>query len=1001
MEFSNKTSADDFDLSFKVFHELMAKKVSDILLLSSPYDAFILEEEGRLAERIIKEYRGLNLSRPPRLTWVSTAAEAFSRLEEKKFDFVITTPRVDGMEPHAFARQAKQKYPQLPIFLLTHNHADMMVDQEYYTAEAYDRTLFWNGNADLLLAQVKNVEDRWNIARDTELARVRVIIMVEDSPFYYSSVLPLLYKEIVMQTQAVMEDALNEEHRLLRMRARPKILTAVSYEEAVSLYHQYKPFLLSVLSDARFPKDGEVYPRAGLELLSMIKEDSPDVQLLMFSSDEVNKEEAESIPAMFVNKNSPALHSRIRSFFVQCLGFGEFIFRMPDGREVARASNLRGMENVLPTIPDESLIYHAKHNHYSTWLMARAEIMLATKLRPYKIADFSNISDVRNFLVTCFHERRKGRQRGIITDFDLTDYDPDIDFVKVGRGSLGGKARGLAFLSMMLKESGQLQEKFPDVNIMVPEAMVVSTEGFDAFMTENRLDGLTETDPSDEEVCDIFLNSHFPDWLHRDLKKYLEYNTFPLAVRSSSLLEDAYFHPFAGIYRTYMIPNNDPSLTQRIEQLIQAIKCVYASTFLKDSRSFARNTLHRTEEEKMAVVIQRLMGEAHAGYFYPTLSGVAKSFNFYPVAPMKAEDGIAHIAMGLGKTVVEGMDVLRFCPKYPELLPQFSTVDDMLKNAQRYAYALNMNGFPDDFSKADDATLIRLDIDDMADHPAVRYLASTYHPQDHRIRDAWHPDGYPVMTFARILKHKAFPLSDILFEVLEMGRKGLGEHVEIEFCAHLPADQDRKAVFSLVQIRPMAVRWEKDGVRIRQNDIDRAMIYSRQVLGVSRSDRISDIVYVKPDDFDSSRTVEMVGEIGAINGKLEQAGRKYILIGPGRWGSADRWLGIPVTWRHIAGVDTIIETSVKNLQADPSQGSHFFHNITSLGIGYITVRPEAGDSINWQWLDSLPIVEETTHVRHVALNRPMILMIDGRSAQAVVLPEDEPEDKLKFPAGPV
>jgi len=989
MTSSENITADNYDLSFKVFHELMAEKVSDILLLSSPYDAFILEEEGRLAERIIKEYRGLNLSRPPRLTWVSSAREAFSRLKEKKFDFVITTPRVDGMAPHAFARKAKKKHPELPIFLLTHNHADMVVNQDGDDPDVYDRTLFWNGNADLLLAQVKNVEDRWNIARDTKLARVRVIIMVEDSPYYYSSVLPLLYKEIVLQTQAVMEDALNEEHRLLRMRARPKIITAASYEEAEDLYRQYKPYLLSVLSDARFPKNGELCPQAGIELLTMIKAESPDVQLLMFSSEEENKEKAEAIPAMFITKNNPALHTQIRSFFVRYLGFGEFIFRMPDGSEVARASNLRGMEKALPSIPDESMLYHARHNHYSTWLMARAEVMLATKLRPYKIADFSSVSDVRNFLVASFHDRRKGRQRGIITDFDYMEYDPDVDFVKIGRGSLGGKARGLAFLSLMLKESTHLQEKFPNVNIMVPETMVVSTEGFDAFITENRLDGFTSTDPSDDDICTMFLEDHFPDWLYRDLKKYLEYNTFPLAVRSSSLLEDAYFHPFAGIYRTYMIPNNDPSLTKRIEQLIQAITCVYASTFLKDSRSFARNTLHRAEEEKMAVVIQRLMGEAQNGFFYPTLSGVAKSFNFYPVAPMTSEDGIAHIAMGLGKTVVEGMDVLRFCPKYPELLPQFSTVDDILKNAQRYAYALKMDRFPDNFAYAEDATLTRMDIDDIGDHPAVKFLSSTYHPQDHRIRDAWHPDGYPVMTFARILKHNAFPLAEILTEVLKMGRRGLGEHVEIEFCVHQYPDKNRKIDFSLVQIRPMAVRWKKDGVHIRQPDIDRAVIVSHQALGLSRKDQISDIIYVKPDGFDPNKTVEMVGEIGAMNGKLEKAGRKYLLIGPGRWGSADRWLGIPVTWRHIAGVDTIIETSVKNLKADPSQGSHFFHNITSLGIGYLTVRPEAGDFINWQWLDSLPVLEETAHVRHVFLGHPALLMIDGHDAQAILLPEDE------------
>lgn len=978
---------DDVDLSFKVFHELMAQKVSNILLLSSPYDAFILEEEGRLAERIIKEYRGLNLSRPPRLTWVSTTSEAFSRLEKKTFDFVITTPRVDGMEPHTFARQCKKKYPDLPLFLLTRNHAEIVQGQEDGTTEAYDRTLFWNGNADLLLAQVKNLEDRWNIARDTELARVRVIIMVEDSPYYYSSVLPLLYKEIVIQTQAVMEDALNEEHRLLRMRARPKILSASSYDEAVDLYHQYKPYLLSVLSDARFPKNGEICAQAGVELLSMIKKDSPDVQLLMFSSEEENREKAESIPAMFVNKNSPALHSHIRSFFVKFLGFGEFVFRMPDGQEVGRASNLRSMEKILPSIPADSLVYHAKHNHFSTWLMARAEIVMAKKLRPYTTADFSSISDVRNFLVACFHERRKGRQRGIITDFDLNDYDPDVDFVKIGRGSLGGKARGLAFLAMMLKESEELNRKFPGVNINVPESMVVSTEGFDAFMAESQLDEFTENNPSDEDTCEMFIEKSLPDWLYRDLRKYLEHKTFPLAVRSSSLLEDAYFHPFAGIYRTYMIPNNDPSLDIRTDQLIQAIKCVYASTFLKDSRSFARNTLHRTEEEKMAVVIQRLMGTEHAGYFYPSLSGVAKSFNFYPIAPMTAEDGIAHIALGLGKTVVEGLDVLRFCPKYPELLPQFSTVDDMLKNAQRYAYALNMNGFPNDFATADDGTLARLAIDDMADHPSVRYLASTYHPQDDRIRDAWHPDGYPVMTFARILKHKAFPLPEILSEILEIGRKGLGEHIEIEFCAHLHADKNRKIDFSLVQIRPLAVRLKNDGIRIEKEEIERAVIYSSQALGTSRSDPISDIVYVKPDHFDPARTVEMVNEVGAINGKLEKAGRKYLLIGPGRWGSADHWLGIPVTWRHIAGVDTIVETSVKNLNADPSQGSHFFHNITSLGIGYITVRPEAGDYINWEWLDHLPMIEESDHVRHVALDHPIILKIDGRSGQAIIVPE--------------
>jgi DNA-binding NarL/FixJ family response regulator len=975
---------EDFDLSFKVFHELMARKVTDILLVSSPYDAFIMEEEGRLAERIIHEYRGLNLSRPPMLTWASTSQEALEVLSRKKFDLVITMPLVDDTDAYVLGRTIKQSFPDLPVFLLVHKTGQHLLDHKAADRQSIDRVYVWQGNTDLLLALIKNLEDRMNVAFDTDRAKVRVVIVVEDSPVHYSSLLPVLYKEIVTQTQAAMEESVNEEHRIFRMRARPKILVAETYEEALDLYRRYQSYLLGVLSDVRFPRNGTMDENAGFDLLSMIRAENPDLPLLNLSSEEANREKAGRVPAVFVNKSSPQLGTEIHNFFMQYLGFGDFIFRLPDGQEIARASNLRGMEKILPAIPDACVDYHAQRNHFSSWFMARSEVMLASKLKPMRVSDFASTQELKRYLIRCIHERRKGIQRGMITEMARDRFDPDADFIKIGRGSLGGKARGLAFAAMLLKEHPELQRKYSAVDIRVPKTIAISTEGFDGFVAENRLKELGSREMDDASIAAAFLEARFPEWLTRQLELLLDHTTCPLAVRSSSMLEDAQFQPFAGIYRTYMLPNNHPERARRLERLIMAVKLVYASTYYESPKSFAKSTFHRIEEEKMAVAIQHLAGEACGEYYFPALAGVVQSYNFYPIAHMKPEEGIAHVALGLGKMVVEGGTSLRFSPRYPQFMPQFSTVDDILKNSQRFFYALKLKDFPEDLSAGDDPTLIRLAIDDHPDCPAVRTLSSTYYPQEHRIRDGLQSGGLPVVTFAGILKYRELPLPEILMDLLEIGRRGMGCPVEIEFAMNTAAGS--RPVFDLLQIRPMAVARQKLNVEIDKTDRERAICYSSMALGNGQILDIEDIVFVDPEAFDATRTIEVAAEVGRLNKQIANGNRRYLLIGPGRWGSADRWLGIPVKWTDISAVKAVVETATEALKADPSQGSHFFHNITSLDISYLTASGNDKDFVDWDWLKTQPAETATAHLKHVRLTRPLTIKIDGKKSEGVIIP---------------
>jgi hypothetical protein len=976
---------DRFEPTFKIFHELMARRVQEILLVSSPYDAFIMEEDGRLAGRIIHEYRGLNLSRPPRITWASSGREALQKLAQKPFDLVITMTRLDDVAPAVLCGEIKRDHAHMPIYYLSHEALPSPAGPPETECGWIDRRFVWQGNTDLLLALIKSTEDRLNVEFDTQAAGVRVILVVEDSPLYLSSLLPFLYKEIVRQTQAAMDESLNEEHRILRMRARPKILLAENFEEAQALYQQYTPFMLTVLCDARFPRNGRLDPEAGLSLLGEIRQSNPDLPLMVFSSEPGNRTRAKALGAQFIDKNAPAPHADIRAFFVRNLGFEEFVFRLPDGREVGRAADLRAMTRVLDTIPDAAIEYHARREHFSTWMMARMELELAHTLRAAKVADFATMAQLRAHILDAIVRQRKERQRGVVVEFAYDEYDPAAEFVKIGTGSLGGKARGLAFLSTLLKDAEELATAYPGVAIGIPRTLVISTEGFEQFLNQNRLHPDTAQGMPDTAIEDLFTRAAFPDALKAKLASFLAAVKGPLAVRSSSLLEDTQAHPSAGLYKTFMLANNHPDGGVRLAQLLRAIQRVYASTYFAAARAFARQSPFGLEEDRMAVILQPVVGARAGQYFYPAISGVAQSYNFYPVAYMQAADGIVHAALGLGRTVVEGGAALHFSPRHPRLLPQIDTPAKALRNAQRTFYALDM-GQAHQARIDPEERIVSLSVDAMAAHPAVQALASTYVAADQRIRDTAAAEGQKLITFASVLKYDLFPLAAIVADLLEMGRRGLGCPVEMEFAADLPRTPGGKYTFRLLQIRPMGKREQSMHIDITAEDERRAVCFSRRALGNGLRQDVRDIVFVKPEAFDPARTPAMAADIARLNEQLERRKRPYVLIGPGRWGSADPWLGIPVTWKEIRAVAAIVETTARNLSADPSQGSHFFHNLTTQGIGYLTVAGPDTGFVDWPWLAGLPSADETPFVRHVELVKPLRIKIDGKSSVGVITP---------------
>jgi CheY-like chemotaxis protein len=882
MTYNPSTPPTAFDPHFKVFHELMPFKVQEILLVSSAYDAFIMEEDGSITTKLIHEYHGLNLSKAPKVTRVSTGEEALRVLEEKPYDLVVTMPYLGGMNAFDLGREIKTARPRLPVVLLAHNRRSISPLATQYDSSLIDNVYLWCCENDLLMSIIKNVEDHANVDNDTERAMVRVIIYVEDSPEYRSLFLPVFYREVVKQTQAVLDESINERHRLLRMRARPKILMAHNYEEALQLYDAYKASVYAVISDARIPRNGKVDPRAGERFLARVRSEVHDIPLLMLSSEEKNKRRAESIPAVFISKQSPDIINELHHFFLTYLGFGDFVFRMPDGSPICNASNIVDFEKALETVPEESLQYHALRNHFSNWMMARSEVGLARKLHRDFIGDINKIGDMRGTIVNKVRSLRKVRQQGVISGFDPHNYDPTVnEFVKIGEGSIGGKARGLAFMWACLQRPDDDDWALSKHQVTIPITAVISSEGFDDFIRQNEFSPFS--DMSDEKIADLFIDARLPSWLHQELESFLERCDFPLSVRSSSLLEDGQFRPYAGLYSTYFLANSHPDFEERLAQLECAVKMVYASTWFESPQAFSRGVGSGGREDSMAVIIQELIGADYNGKYYPAISGVAQSHNYYPVQDMQPAEGIAHIALGIGKTVVEGERNLRFSPAHPQKLIQFSTVDDILTNSQRQLYALDMSR-PDCLNRYS-ANLTRCEVQDVATDRPVQLLASTYIPNEHRIRDV-DMEGVKVMTFAQILKYSAYPLGEILSELLAFGRSGMGSEVEIEFAVQLGKTIDQ-STFYLLQIRPMVTGAEQVDVGICAHEIDQAFCYSTQTLGHGRISDLYDIVFVKPDCFEPAATRDIAREIGELNRKLTAENRHFLLVGPGRWGTND------------------------------------------------------------------------------------------------------------------
>ncbi|MBK7104010.1 MAG: histidine kinase [Ignavibacteriae bacterium] len=965
----------------------MKYKIRDILLVSSLYDNYLFEEDGRLYELIREEYHTLNLSHTPEIVHVTTGVEGIELVTNKNsFDLVITTMHIEDMHVIDFAKRVKKINPDLPIVLLAYDNQERKEIKHTPNSHIFDRFFIWQGDYRLLMGIIKYIEDKKNIENDTSVVGVQAIILVEDDVKFYSQYLPLIYTQVFKQSQRLISEGVNTSHRFLRMRARPKILLCTSYEEAWEYFEKYQKYILGIISDVNFPHKGVKDPEAGLKFAKKVKELQDDIPILLQSSQADHASMAQEIQASFLQKTSPTLLADLKKFLMANFGFGDFIFKMPDGTEVSRAKNLKNLEEQLTVVPDECVAYHSERNHFSNWLKARTEFWLAQHFRPKKISDFKSVTELRNDLISNIKSYQELRQRGTVTEFDRETFDPKNSFARIGGGSLGGKARGLGFINSLIVNY-DIENKFEGVEIYVPSAVVLATDVFDSFLEENDLLSFAINEKEDKKIITKFLEAEkFPSEVILKLIEVLSLIKTPLAVRSSSLLEDSQFQPFAGVYQTYMIPNNDTDLDTRLDELLQTIKLVYASTFLQRSKDYLKATSYRLEEEKMAVIIQKLVGTQHNERFYPDIAGVAKSYNFYPIAPQKSQDGIALVALGLGKTVVEGGNTVRFCPRYPKHLMQFFTTKETMKNAQQNFYALNIEGRLYTGSNEIPNNLVQQYKLEIAEKDnTLFYTGSTYSPENDAVYDGISRSGTRVVTFAPILKQNIFPLPQILELILNFGTYVMGTQVEIEFALNMSVPKGVLKEFAILQMRPMVMTREASNIEFQEVNRDEMLCSTKQVLGDGIYDNIRDLVVVDREKFERSKSKDIAYEIAKINEKLVNAKRPYILIGVGRWGSTDPWLGIPVTWDQISGASVIIEAGFKDFSVTPSQGSHFFHNITSFGVGYFTIAETPGECfIDWDWLAQQESIEEYTFTRHLRFDIPLITKISGQKNKGVI-----------------
>ncbi len=967
---------------FHDYQDLMRHRVMDILLASTPYDTFILEEAGELSERLLGEFRNLDLHYAPALTGVSSGEAALRLARERSHvNLIITTPHLADMDAAELARRARQEGLDAPVVLLAWDTRELAEFQARHDTSGIERTFLWQGDARILVGIVKSVEDRRNAPHDTREVGVQVILLVEDNVRYYSSFLPVMYTELLHHSQRVIKEGLNISQQILRMRARPKILLCTTWEEAEAAFAAYGEDVLGIISDVEFPRRGQKYAQAGADFARHVRGAFPDVPIVLHSSRPENEALARSLGADFLLKGSPLLLQELREVMLEHFGFGDFVFRTPDGTEVGRAADLRGLEARLAEAPEPSLLYHAARNHFSRWLKARTEFALAHELRPRRLSDYPTGGELRRSLIGAIAGYRREQARALVTDFDRADFDLSGDFYRMGGGSLGGKARGLAFVRRTLAEQG-LRERFPGVEIAVPVSAVLGTDVFDRFLDDNDLRWFAIECEDEAEIRARFENAPFPGEAARDVAAFLARATWPLAVRSSSLLEDSQHQPFTGVYDTLMLANDAASHAERVHLAIGAIKRVYASSFSAHAKGYLRATPYRLEEEKMAVILQRIVGAARGSRFYPDFSGVARSHNFYPSPPMSARDGIAAVALGMGRAIVEGGVCLRFCPRYPTNVMQFSSVADMLESTQRDFWALPLDALATDGRMREES----YPLSSAESDGTLAKLASTWSPENDAVYDGLSRPGPRLVTFAPILKHDLFPLAPILETLMKAGEDGMGTPVEIEFAVNLAPPPGRPCEFGFVQLRPLSVMRETEALELGDVEESRVLCRSARVLGNGRVEGLRDLVVVDFQRFERARSREAAAEVGRLNGLLQASGTPYLLVGVGRWGSRDPWLGIPVTWDQVSGAAVIVEAGLRDLKVTPSQGTHFFQNLTSFNVGYFTVNPETGDgAIDWDWLYGQPARSAAEHVRHVRLAEPVLVLMNGKKNEGLIL----------------
>ncbi len=973
-----------FYLKDVTFVNLMMRRIYNVLIVANPYDAFMLEDDGRVEEKIYNEYMELGLRYPPTFTQVSTTEEARQVLKTMHIDLVICMPGNADNDAFSVAHDIKAEFPHMHCIVLTPFSHGITKRIENEDLSIFDYVFCWLGNTNLILSIIKLIEDKMNLEHDIQEGGVQMILLVEDSIRFYSSILPNLYNYILAQSKRFSTEALNRHAATLRMRGRPKVVLARNYEEAMALYERYSDNILGVISDVRFPVKGVKDAEAGFKLLRNIHNDNPYVPLILESSESENREKAEAEGFRFVDKNSKKMALDLRKMMEEHMGFGDFIFRDPKTKaEIMRIHSLKELQDNVFNIPDDSMLYHISRNHMSRWLSARAIFPVAEYLKKITWDRLQDVTAHREIIFDAIVQYRHMKNIGIVAVFDRMKFDSYSHFARIGEGSLGGKGRGLAFLDNIIKTHPDFNS-FANATVQIPKTVVLCTDVFDQFMEHNNLYQIALSDAPDDVILQHFLRAQLPDSLIADFFTFFEAVKSPIAIRSSSLLEDAHYQPFAGIYSTYMIPYLDDKYAM-LEMLACAIKGVYASVYYKDSKAYMTATSNVIDQEKMAVILQEVVGKQYDGRYYPNISGVLRSLNYYPIGDERAEDGIASLALGLGKYIVDGGQTLRVSPYHPNQVLQTSEVDTALRQTQTRFYALDTKHVGNDFKVDDGFNILNLKVKEAERDNSLSYIASTYDPYDQVIRDGIYDGGRKVLTFASVLQHGVFPLPELLQMSMKYGAESMRRPVEIEFACNLNAD--RTGSLYLLQIRPIVDSKQmlnEDVTAISDND---CLIRSHNSLGHGVTEDVTDVVYVKTDDrFTASDNPMIAREIEKINQKYLELGTNYVLVGPGRWGSSDPWLGIPVKWPHISAARVIVEVALKNYRVDPSQGTHFFQNLTSFGVGYFTVDENRGDGLfRKDVLDQMPAVEETEHVRVVRFTDALKIMMDGKKSEGVVM----------------